>query len=149
MIRDMIISFFLIGVVSYSEINIKIHEPIRFENINMSTISDAVVGKGTIEISTDDLESDYGKKLSLKFPKTGLMTNRKRWLKIERYIIEDKDRNIIVENRRRLINIYAVIDRKSINDGRLDSKVLEGEYVGYIPIVINQYGRALKREKTE
>lgn len=141
--------FFLLGVMSYSEITIKIHEPMRFENINMTTISDAVVGKAVIEISTDNLETDYGKKLTFRFPDSGLMTNKKRWLKIGKYLMEDSDKNIILENERRLVNIYAIIDRKTINDGRLDAKVLEGEYVGYLPLIVSQYSKILgKKEMT-
>lgn len=141
--------FFLVGIISYSEISIKIHEPMRFENINMTTISDAVVGKAVIEISTDDLENDSGKKLTFKFPESGLMTNKKRWLKIAKYIMEDSDKNIILEKKRKLVNIYAVIDRKTINDGRIDAKVLEGEYVGYLPIIVSQYSKIIGKKDTK
>lgn len=139
--------FFSVGAISYSEVNIKIHEPMRFENINMSTISDAVVGKAVVEISTDDLENDYGKKLVFKFPESGLMTNKRRWLKIEKYMMEDSDKNIILENKRRLVNIYAIIDRKTINDGRMDAKILEGEYVGYLPLIVSQYSKIIGKKE--
>ncbi len=141
--------FFSAKIISYSEVNINIHEPMRFENINMTTVSDAVIGKAVVEISTDDLENDYGKKLTFKFPETGLITNKKRWLKIEKYMMEDSDKNIILENKRRLINIYAVIDRKTINDGRLDAKVLEGEYVGYLPLIVSQYSEIIGKKEIE
>lgn len=139
--------FFSVGAISYSEVNIKIHEPMRFENINMSTISDAVVGKAVVEISTDDLENDYGKKLVFKFPESGLMTNKRRWLKIEKYMMEDSDKNIILENKRRLVNVYAIIDRKTINDGRMDAKILEGEYVGYFPLIVSQYSKIIGKKE--
>lgn len=139
--------FFSVGAISYSEVNIKIHEPMRFENINMSTISDAVVGKAVVEISTDDLENDYGKKLVFKFPESGLMTNKRRWLKIEKYMMEDSDKNIILENKRRLVNVYAIIDRKTINDGRMDAKILEGEYVGYLPLIVSQYSKIIGKKE--
>lgn len=138
--------FFSLGMMSYSEVSVKIHEPMRFENINMTTISDAVVGKAVIEISTDDLENDYGKKLAFKFPENGLMTNKKRWLKIEKYMMEDSDKNIVLENKRRLVNIYAIIDRKTINDGKLDAKILEGEYVGYLPLIVSQYSKIIGKK---
>lgn len=141
--------FFSLGVMSYSQVSIKIHEPMRFENINMTTVSDAVVGKAIIEISTDDYENDYGKKLIFKFPESGLMTNKRRWLKIEKYMMEDSDKNIILENKRRLVNIYAIIDRKTINDGKLDAKILEGEYVGYIPLIVSQYSKIIGKKESE
>lgn len=141
--------FFSVGLISYSEVSVKIHEPMRFENINMTTISDAVVGKAVVEISTDDLENDYGKKLAFKFPESGLMTNKRRWLKIEKYMMEDSDKNIILENKRRLVNIYAIIDRKTINDGKIDAKILEGEYVGYLPLIVSQYSKIIGTKEVE
>lgn len=147
--KIMISMFFSLGIVSYSEVSIKIHEPMRFENINMTTISDAVVGKAVIEISTDDLENDYGKRLIFKFPESGLMTNKKRWLKIKKYMMENSDKNIVLENKRRLVNIYAIIDRKTINDGKIDAKILEGEYVGYLPLVISQYSKIIEGKETK
>lgn len=134
---------------SYSEIKFKIHEPIRFENINMTTMSDAVVGRGSIEIYTDDLKADYGKKIVFKFPETGLMTNKKRWLKIEKYMMEDKDKTLIVENERRVVNIYAVVDRASLNDGKMEAKFIEGEYIGYIPVIASQYSAIIGKKDKE
>ena len=77
----------IISFSSYSEIKLKIYEPMRFEAVNLSNMSDTVIGRGSIEIYTDNLENDYGKKLVFKFPEKGLMTNKKRWLKIEKYLI--------------------------------------------------------------
>ncbi|MGL5725720.1 hypothetical protein [Cetobacterium sp.] len=147
--KKLLAIFFLIKAIGYGEINIKIHEPMRFENINMTTIGDTVVGKAIVEISTDDLENDYGKKLVFKFPESGLMTNKRRWLKIEKYMMEDSDKNIILENKRRLVNIYAIIDRKTINDGKLDAKILEGEYVGYLPLIVSQYSEIVGTKEVQ
>lgn len=143
------ILFILVSICSYSQIKIKIYEPMRFENINTTTMADVVVGKGTMEIYTDNLENDFGKKLVFKFPEKGLMTNKKRWLKIDKYIMENSEKNIIVENERRLINIYALIDRKGINNGTMEAKFLEGEYVGYLPIVVSQYSKILGKKNKE
>lgn len=132
-------TFLVMAITSYSEVKLKIHEPMRFENINMTTLPDTIVGKATIELSTDNIEEDFGKKLTFKFPESGLMTNKKRWLKIEKYMMEESDKEIILENERRLINIYAIIDRKVINDGKMEANFIEGEYVGYLPIIVSQY----------
>ncbi|MGL5311804.1 MAG: hypothetical protein ACRC92_01020 [Peptostreptococcaceae bacterium] len=134
-----IFTFLVMTITSYSEVKLKIHEPMRFENINMTTLPDTIVGKATIELSTDNIEEDFGKKLTFKFPESGLMTNKKRWLKIEKYLMEESDKEIILENERRLVNIYAIIDRKVINDGKMEANFIEGEYVGYLPIIVSQY----------
>lgn len=141
--------YLMMVTITYSEIKLKIHEPMRFENINMTTLLDTVIGKAVIELSTDDIEKDFGKKLTFKFPESGLMTNKKRWLKIEKYMMEESDKNIILENERRLINIYAVIDRKVINDGKLEAKFVEGEYVGYLPVIVSQYSEIIGTKKIE
>lgn len=139
--------FTIMSLVSYAQIKLKIHEPMRFENINTTTMSDVVIGKGVIEIYTDDIENDFGKKLTFKFPEEGLMTNKKRWLKIEKYLMEDTDKNIIIENERRLVNIYAVIDRTTINNGTMEAKFLEGEYVGLLPVVVSEYTKVLGKKE--
>lgn len=142
----MIIGLFLINFISFAEIKIKIHEPMRFDNINISTFKNVVIGKATLEISTDDLENDFGKKLVFKFPDEGLMTNKKRWLKIDKYIMDKNEKSIIIENKRRLVNIYAFIDRTSLNNNKFDAKILEGEYVGYLPIIISQYSKIIDKK---
>ena len=139
----------ILSIPSFSQIKLKIHEPMRFENINTTSMTDIVVGKGMIEIYTDDLENDYGKKLTFKFPEKGLMTNKKRWLKIEKYMMEDSEKNIIIENERRLVSIYAIIDRTTLNNGVMDAKVLEGEYVGYLPIIVSQYSKVIGKKEDE
>lgn len=139
----------ILSIPSFSQIKLKIHEPMRFENINTTSMTDIVVGKGMIEIYTDDLENDYGKKLTFKFPEKGLMTNKKRWLKIEKYMMEDSEKNIIIENERRLVSIYAIIDRTTLNNGVMDAKVLEGEYVGYLPIIVSQYSKIVGKKDNE
>lgn len=139
--------FFIVSLISYSEIKLKIHEPIRFENINTSLSKDVIVGKGSIEIYTDNLEEDYGKKIAIKFPETGLMTNMKRWLKIEKFMVEEKDRNLIIQNERVLVDVYAFLSRKNINDGRMEATFIEGEYTGYLPLIVSEYSKIVNETK--
>lgn len=147
--KIILIFFILITNLSYSKVILKIHEPMRFEILNITNMSDVVVGKGVIEIYTDDIENDYGKKLVFKFPEKGLLTNKKRWLRIEKYMMEDKDKNVIIENERRLVPIYAIIDRNTLNDGKMEAKYLEGEYVGQIPIVVSEYTKIVGKVESE
>lgn len=144
-----ILIIMLINSIAYSEIKLKINEPMRFEAVNLTTMSDAVIGRGSIEIYTDNLEEDYGKKIVFRFQDTGLMTNKKRWLKVEKYLMEDKDKNIIIENERRVVNIYAVIDRGTLNDGKMEAKFVEGEYVGYIPVIASQYSKIVGKKEVK
>ena len=81
---------------SYSDIKIRIYEPIRFKNVNVKAIGDLVVGEGSLEISTDNLEADLNKKLIFKFPDKGAMTNKKRWIEIEKYMMEKNNSVVII-----------------------------------------------------
>lgn len=136
----------LIHIKTYSEITLKIHEPIRFENVNTKSAGDIIVGKGSIEITSDDLEVDGNKKFIFKFPKKGLMTNKKRWIQIEKYIMEDSDKVFRMTRERKLVKIYAVINKRKLNSQLIKAEDLEGEYIGYVPIIVEQYGKPIKIE---
>lgn len=137
----MLLSYFK----SYSEITLKIHEPIRFENVNTKAVGDIVVGTGTIEIITDNLEVDRNKKFIFRFPKKGLMTNKKRWVQIDKYIMEDSDKTFRITNERKLVKIFAIIERRKLNDQVINVEDLEGEYIGFVPIIVEQYGQPIKQ----
>lgn len=130
---------------SFSEIKIKIFEPIRFKDINTRAFGDLIVGEGTIEISTDKLEDDFNKKLIFRFPETGLMTNKKRWLKIEKYMMEDSDKEFKITQEKKHVKIYALLRRSTLNDKGIDTEKLEGEYIGAVPIIIEQYAKPVKK----
>ena len=68
----------IITNLSYSALRLKIIEPIRFGEVDIKAVGDSVVGQGAIEIFSDDLENDKDKKFIFRFPKKGLMTNKKR-----------------------------------------------------------------------
>ncbi|MGL5277739.1 MAG: hypothetical protein ACRC8M_01480 [Cetobacterium sp.] len=131
-------------VKSYSEITLKIHEPIRFESVNTKAVGDLVVGRGTIEVISDDLEVDRNKKFVFRFPKKGLMTNKKRWVQIDKYIMEDSDKTFRVTKERKLVKIFAIIERRKLNDQMIKAEDLEGEYIGYVPIIVEQYGQPIR-----
>ena len=141
-------SILSITVTTYSEISLKIHEPIRFKNINTKAVGDLVVGEGSIEVFSDDLEVDKNKKFVFKFPKKGLITNRKRWVKIDKYIMEDSDKSFKMYREKKIVKIYAVIERRKLNDQLINAEDLEGEYIGYVPIIVEQYGQPLNRRGT-
>lgn len=142
------ISFLTFYLSSYSELILKIHEPIRFENINTKAIGDVIVGQGSIQIISDNLEVDKNKKFIFKFPKKGLITNKKRWLTIDKYIMEDNDKNFKVTQEKKIVKIYAYINRHKLNDKIIKAEDLEGEYIGYVPIIVEQYGLPFKKTKS-
>lgn len=147
--KGILMLLLLMSSFSYAEIKLKIHEPIRFQAVNTKAVGDIVVGEGTIEIFSDDLESDRNKKFVFKFPKKGMMTNKKRWVEIDRYIMEDSDKEFKLTREKKLVKIYAVIERRKLNSQFIDAEELQGEYVGYVPIVVEQYGKPRKLTKPE
>ena len=42
---------------------------------------------------------------------------------------------------KKIVKIYAVIERKKLNSQFIDGEDLQGEYIGYVPIIVEQYGK--------
>lgn len=139
--RLIILLFMLIKSIGFSEINIKIFEPIRFKEVSTRELgSNKVIGVGILEISTDNLEMDKDKKLKFNFPKKGLMTNRKKWVKIDEYRLETQNNDFIITKKIEQIKVFAILDKRDIDKGE-EADVIEGDYVGYVPIIISQYSK--------
>lgn len=138
-----ILLFMLNSIMAFSEIGIKIFEPIRFKEVITNTISsEEVIGEGVLEIATDNLKEDKGKKLKFYFPKKGLITNRKKWVKIKEYRLETKNNDFIVTKEVEYVKIYAVLNKRDIDNGE-EAEIIEGEYIGYVPIIVSQYGKLI------
>lgn len=141
----MLLFLFVLMKITYCKITIEIFEPIRFLEISTRDfIGDRVVGVGTLEISTDDLERDRDKKLVFNFPKKGLMTNRKKWIEIDEYKLETKDNNFIIKKKVEQVKIYAIVSKRDLDKGE-SSEIIEGDYAGYVPIIISQYSNFIQR----
>lgn len=141
--KKIIIFLTMIYLYSYSfgEIKIKIFEPIRFKDVITKSITgDKIVGVGILEISTEDLENDGGKKLVFNFPEMGAMTNKKKWIKIEEYRLESKNKEFVITKKIEQIKIFAILDKRDLDNGE-DATIIEGEYIGYVPLIVSQYGK--------
>lgn len=145
--KNNILLLLILSNISYSKIDIKMVEPMVFKRLNTEVLGTKVLARGVIEVSTDNKEEDYGKLLKFLFPKVGFLTNKKHWLKVEGFYVEkDEDEHIITKDKEQ-INFYGVIDRKDIGKWDLPPEVIEGDYIGYIPINIAQYGKLLDEVK--
>ena len=123
----------------FAKVEIKILEPLRFEYLNTRMLqAEKIAGYGVLEITAK--KEDFGKKLVFDFPKSGLMTNRKKWIKVERYGMELLDKELIITQETEHIRFYAVLDKKDIDKGE-NAKIIEGEYIGYVPIIVSQYSQ--------
>lgn len=139
--------FVIFTIISYSKVTISIKEPMRFEDINTRALGDYIVGEGTIVISTDNLEEDAAKKFKLKLPEQGILRKDKELLKIFSYKINDKDKFFSLETENREIKIYAIINRRDLNNLDMIVEKVEGEYKGIIPILIEEYNIAQNQIK--
>lgn len=144
MFKKFIIILLILSTSTFAKIIVKVNEPIRFKDINSSELGNIVTGEGIVEIFTDNLEEDLGKKVILRFPTDGLMTNSKKWLIVDKYMIDEGDREIEIIQERRRVKIYAVLKKTQIDDKTYTAEQLEGEYVGYAPIIVEVYGRLVK-----
>lgn len=144
MFKKFIIILLILSTSTFAKIIVKVNEPIRFKDINSSELGNIVTGEGIVEIFTDNLEEDLGKKVILRFPTDGLMTNSKKWLIVDKYMIDEGDREIEIIQERRRVKIYAILKKTQIDDKSYTAEQLEGEYVGYAPIIVEVYGRLVK-----
>lgn len=129
----------LISSLTFGEVHIKIHEPIRFKDLNMRSLErDYIVGEGSFEIYTDDEKVDIGKKIVFRFPEYGYMTNRKNIIKINKYSMATNENSMIISTKREIVKFYALVNRREIGKNK-EPNIVEGEYVGYVPVVFSLY----------
>ena len=94
-----------LNIATFAEVRVKIHEPVRFKNINTKAYGEVVVGQGAIEVYSTAIEEDLGKKIKIRFPEQGLMTNQKRWLKVEKYKIAKIDEEFVIDREKRMLSL--------------------------------------------
>ena len=68
------------------------------------------------------------------------MTNGKTPIQVEKFGLSDKDdEKITIDRKTRQVEFYAVVDKRKIGKKIVDANLLEGKYVGVMPIIINIY----------
>lgn len=134
-----LIGICIISSLAFGEVHIKIHEPIRFKDLNTRSLErDYLVGEGSFEVYTDNEQEDIGKKIVFRFPEVGYMTNKKNTIKIDKYSMETDENSMIVSTKREIVKFYALVNRREIGKNK-EPRVVEGEYVGYVPVVFSLY----------
>lgn len=142
-----ILNMILLCSFAYGKVSVKIHEPIRFQPHNIRSISNSkLVGKGTLEISTDNEIEDLGKKIVFNFIDSGVMTNKKNWIKVEKYQLKNQKKEMLITKKRELIDVYAIVDKSQFKNYQ-EAEKIEGEYVGRLPIVLSLYSTQSKEVK--
>ena len=68
------------------------------------------------------------------------MTNRKKWIKIDEYRLETLNNDFIITKKIEQIKIFAILNKRDIDNGE-EADVIEGDYIGYVPIIISQYSK--------
>ena len=129
--------FLLLSTLSYSEAKISIFENMKFENMNSTNLRNSIVGRGTLEIQAD--EEDFGKVVELTFVDKSLMTNGRNSMVIRKIEIEDKYKKFVINSKITHIDFTAVLNQKRINRDNKDARIVEGDYVGGIPIMVSIY----------
>lgn len=142
-----ILNMILLCSFAYGKVSVKIHEPIRFQPHNIRSISNSkLVGKGTLEISTDNEIEDLGKKIVFSFIDSGVMTNKKNWIKVEKYQLKNQKKEMLITKKRELIDVYAIVDKSQFKNYQ-EAERIEGEYIGRLPIVLSLYSTQSKEVK--
>lgn len=129
-----------------AEVSVKISEPIRFKDVNTNSLGeDYILGEGSLEISTDNEKEDIGKKIVFTFPEGGMLSNKKNNIRVKKYSLETEDKSMIISTKKEIIKFFAIADRKEIERNK-DPQIIEGEYVGKVPIVLSLYKKVVTEE---
>lgn len=130
---------FLASTLLYAEIKIRVVEPLRFRNINSTEIGpNQVLATSQVEVYTNNKEEDLGKRVVFSHPDYLLMTNRKKWIKIDKIGLEIKEKEIILDRERVPVIFYAILDKRELDKGE-KVEYIEGEYIGKLPIIYSVY----------
>lgn len=149
LLQYQIVLALILSINTFAKIQVKMVEPMVFKKMNSEALGTKVLAKGVLEVSTDNKEEDYGKLLKFFFPEVGFLTNRKHWIKVEGFYIDKNEDEHIISREKERIDFYGVIDRKDIGKWDFPPEIIEGDYVGYIPINISQYGKLSDAFKNE
>lgn len=134
-----VLIFLLCTVNLFAEIKISIFQHMKFEEMNTRSIKNRVVGTGILEIQAD--EEDFGKVVELTFVEKGLMTNGKNRLDIEKFIVEKEyEDSFIIDRKTTKIKFYGIVDKRELDRKSItQADMVQGEYVGALPIMISVY----------
>lgn len=133
----MFILFLLLTTFSFSEVKVSVFENMKFEKMNSRNLRTSIVGKGILEIQAD--EEDFGKVIELTFVDKSLMTNGKNAVLIRKIEVEDKYKKFVLNSKITHIEFTAVLNQRRIKQENKDAEIVEGDYVGGIPIMISIY----------
>lgn len=133
----MFVLFLVLTTFSFSEVKVSVFENMRFENMNSRNLKRSIVGKGILEIQAD--EEDFGKIIELTFVEKSLMTNGKNAVLIRKITIDDKYKKFVLNSKITHIEFTAVLNQRRIKQENKDAEIVEGDYVGGIPIMISIY----------
>ena len=133
----MFILFLLLTTFSFSEVKVSVFENMKFEKMNSRNLRTSIVGKGILEIQAD--EEDFGKVIELTFVDKSLMTNGKNAVLIRKITVDDKYKKFVLNSKITHIEFTAVLNQRRIKQENKDADIVEGEYVGGIPIMVSIY----------
>lgn len=131
------ILFLIFTTLSYSEIEVSIFENMKFENMNSQNLRRSIVGKGVLEIQAD--EEDFGKIIELTFVDKSVMTNGKNPVVVRKITVDKKYEKFVLNSKITHIEFTAVLNQRRIKKENKPADIVEGDYVGGIPIMISIY----------
>ena len=133
------ILFLFLTAISYAEIKVSVFENMRFENMNSTNLRKSIVGRGTLEIQAD--EEDFGKIIELTFVDKSIMTNGRNAVLIRKINIEEKYKKFVITSKIIHVDFTAVLNQRRIKKENKPADVIEGEYIGGIPIMVSVYDK--------
>lgn len=140
-----ILLFLILNLVSYGEVKVTVFENMKFEKMNSQNLRSSIVGKGVLEIQAD--KEDFGKIVELTFVEKSIMTNGKNGVVIRKIEIEDKYKKFVINSKITHIEFTGVLNQRRIKKEGKTSDIVEGDYVGGIPIMVSIYDGEIDSDK--
>ena len=140
-----ILLFLILNLVSYGEVKVTVFENMKFEKMNSQNLRSSIVGKGVLEIQAD--KEDFGKIVELTFVEKSIMTNGKNGVVIRKIEIEDKYKKFVINSKITHIEFTGVLNQRRIKKDGKTPDIVEGDYVGGIPIMVSIYDGEIDSDK--
>ncbi|MGL6114500.1 MAG: hypothetical protein ACRC1R_05620 [Cetobacterium sp.] len=142
MLKKIFFFFIFFTSLLHGEVEINLRDSLKFKEIRRGGLdkNGYVIAQGLLEVSCS--QEDIGKLIIFNVPPYGLMTNKKRWLKIEKIVFENNNNKLILKDTKHFIKIYGILNKHELNKhSRAD--INEGSYIGYFPINFSIYSKEL------
>lgn len=143
--KKFILIFFLLTFTVYGKIKITC-KPVVFKEVraqNNGLYKSKATARGVIEIYSDNIKEDLGKLVVFQVPSHTYITNRKRWVKIDKIIFQKNEQETTIDSETKKIVFHVILDKKELSKEE-NNDLIDGVYTGSLPINYSIYEKEMR-----